>query len=130
MRRYANLYDAGFILEHADWVREDADHFGKMPLHGIARIVEWEVAGTEVRPDGAVELRLVLGPDDASRALGYDAFRIGFRVAMGATLARPAVPGTGLSEMRSKPFRVAVSWAPKTTAQAEETPAILSSTAL
>jgi 3-oxoadipate enol-lactonase len=37
LRRYANLYDARFILEHADWVKEDAEHFGKMPLHAIAR---------------------------------------------------------------------------------------------
>ena len=37
LRRYANLYDARFIAEHPDWVREDATHFGKMPLHAIVR---------------------------------------------------------------------------------------------
>jgi 3-oxoadipate enol-lactonase len=37
LRRYANLYDARFILEHAEWVRADAEHFGKMPLHAIGR---------------------------------------------------------------------------------------------
>ena len=37
LRRYANLYDARFIAEHADWVLEDATHFGKMPLHAIVR---------------------------------------------------------------------------------------------
>src|ERR1700682_2567443 len=37
MRRLANLYDAGFIAEHPDWVQEDAKHFGKMPLHAIVR---------------------------------------------------------------------------------------------
>lgn len=37
LRRYANLYDARFIVEHADWVAEDARHFGKMPLHAIIR---------------------------------------------------------------------------------------------
>jgi pimeloyl-ACP methyl ester carboxylesterase len=37
LRRYANLYDPRFILEHPDWVREDASHFGKMPLHAIVR---------------------------------------------------------------------------------------------
>jgi pimeloyl-ACP methyl ester carboxylesterase len=37
LRRYASLYDPGFILEHADWVEEDAKHFGKMPLHAIVR---------------------------------------------------------------------------------------------
>lgn len=35
LRRYANLYDARFILDHSDWVTEDARHFGKMPLHAI-----------------------------------------------------------------------------------------------
>lgn len=35
LRRFANLYDARFILDHADWVAEDAKHFGKMPLHAI-----------------------------------------------------------------------------------------------
>ncbi len=37
LRRYANLYDARFIAEHAAWVEEDARHFGKMPLHAIVR---------------------------------------------------------------------------------------------
>lgn len=35
LRRYANLYDARFLREHADWVEEDAKHFGKLPLHAI-----------------------------------------------------------------------------------------------
>lgn len=37
LRRYASLYEPRFILEHADWVAEDAKHFGKMPLHAIIR---------------------------------------------------------------------------------------------
>ena len=37
MRRYATLYDPRFIVEHGDWVAEDAKHFGKMPLHAIVR---------------------------------------------------------------------------------------------
>jgi pimeloyl-ACP methyl ester carboxylesterase len=37
LRRYGNLYAARFILEHPDWVAEDAKHFGKMPLHAIIR---------------------------------------------------------------------------------------------
>jgi 3-oxoadipate enol-lactonase len=37
LRRFANLYDGGFIAEHPDWVEEDARHFGKMPLHAIVR---------------------------------------------------------------------------------------------
>jgi len=56
------------------------------PMHGFARIVDWDVEGSQLRSDGAVELTLVLGPDDASRALGYDSFLIRFRVAIGAAL--------------------------------------------
>lgn len=37
LQRYASLYEPRFILEHADWVAEDAAHFGKMPLHAIVR---------------------------------------------------------------------------------------------
>ena len=56
------------------------------PMHGFARMVDWEVEGSQLRPDGSVELRLVLGPSNASRDLGYDAFQLQFRVAIGATL--------------------------------------------
>lgn len=35
LRRFANLYDPRFILDHGDWVQEDTKHFGKMPLHAI-----------------------------------------------------------------------------------------------
>jgi 3-oxoadipate enol-lactonase len=37
LKRYAMLYNLRFILEHGDWVAEDAQHFGKMPLHAIVR---------------------------------------------------------------------------------------------
>ncbi len=37
LRRFANLYATRFLLEHADWVSEDAQRFGKMPLHAIHR---------------------------------------------------------------------------------------------
>jgi 3-oxoadipate enol-lactonase len=37
LRRYATLYAAAFIVDHPDWVEEDARHFGKMPLHAIVR---------------------------------------------------------------------------------------------
>ena len=36
-RRYAGLYHPRFIVEHADWVAEDARHFGTLPLHAIVR---------------------------------------------------------------------------------------------
>lgn len=37
LRRYAGLYHPRFILEHGDWVAEDARHFGTLPLHAIVR---------------------------------------------------------------------------------------------
>ena len=37
LRRYASLYHPRFIVEHGDWVEEDARRFGKMPLHAIVR---------------------------------------------------------------------------------------------
>jgi pimeloyl-ACP methyl ester carboxylesterase len=37
LRRYAALYEPRFILEHGEWVAEDAKHFGRMPLHAIVR---------------------------------------------------------------------------------------------
>jgi pimeloyl-ACP methyl ester carboxylesterase len=36
-RRLATLYAPQFIHEHAEWVAEDARHFGKMPLRAIHR---------------------------------------------------------------------------------------------
>ncbi|HYM49397.1 MAG TPA: alpha/beta hydrolase [Candidatus Limnocylindrales bacterium] len=36
-RRLATLYTPAFLLEHPDWVAQDAAHFGKMPLHAIIR---------------------------------------------------------------------------------------------
>jgi pimeloyl-ACP methyl ester carboxylesterase len=37
LRRYASLYDPRFIIEHGEWVEQDAKHFGRMPLHAIVR---------------------------------------------------------------------------------------------
>lgn len=37
LRRFATLYSTRFLLEHADWVSDDARRFGKMPLHAIHR---------------------------------------------------------------------------------------------
>jgi pimeloyl-ACP methyl ester carboxylesterase len=36
-RRLANLYDPAFLLQHPDWVEEDARRFGKVPLHALTR---------------------------------------------------------------------------------------------
>lgn len=56
------------------------------PMHGFARTVEWTVDHAVQRPDGAIELGFSLEPNDLSRANGYDAFRLRFRVAFGAAL--------------------------------------------
>lgn len=37
LRRYATMYNPRFIVEHGDWVADDARYFGKMPLHAIVR---------------------------------------------------------------------------------------------
>lgn len=36
-KRLANLYAVEFLLAHSDWVADDAQRFGKMPLHAIHR---------------------------------------------------------------------------------------------
>jgi glucose-6-phosphate 1-epimerase len=56
------------------------------PAHGFARSVEWAVDSAALRPNGALEMVLVLAADDASRALGFDAFTVRFTVTIGAEL--------------------------------------------
>jgi glucose-6-phosphate 1-epimerase len=47
------------------------------PLHGFARIVEWDVEGTRIREDGSVEVML---------GVGLEPYALRFRVAFGAVL--------------------------------------------
>ena len=56
------------------------------PMHGFARIMEWTLAGSRLRPDGAVEIDLTLGPDDTTRELGFSDFQLTFQVAVGSQL--------------------------------------------
>jgi glucose-6-phosphate 1-epimerase len=56
------------------------------PAHGFARTMEWAIEGTQLHHDGRVEITLSLAPNDATRGLGYDAFRLRFRVTAGAKL--------------------------------------------
>jgi glucose-6-phosphate 1-epimerase len=61
-------------------------HDGKAgPQHGFARTNEWELAFAAMAGE---ELTLVftLGPNDLSRSLGFDAFRLSYRVTIGRTL--------------------------------------------
>ncbi len=61
-------------------------HDGRQgPQHGFARTEEWELASVAVVGD-EVHLLLTLGPSEASRALGYDNFRLAYRVIVGKTL--------------------------------------------
>jgi glucose-6-phosphate 1-epimerase len=56
------------------------------PAHGFARSTEWAVEGTKLHGDGKVEITLTLAPNDATRAFGYGAFHLRFRVTIGADL--------------------------------------------
>jgi glucose-6-phosphate 1-epimerase len=61
-------------------------HDGKEgPLHGFARLEIWELESAVVVGDG-VHLTLTLGANETSRALGFDHFRLTYRVLVGKTL--------------------------------------------
>ena len=53
--------------------------------HGFARLEIWELESAVVVGD-EVHLTLTLGPNETSRALGYDHFRLTYRVLVGKTL--------------------------------------------
>jgi len=55
------------------------------PAHGFARSMEWQVESTATGSNG-VTVVLVLEPNDATRALGFDSFGLRFRVTFGAAL--------------------------------------------
>jgi glucose-6-phosphate 1-epimerase len=55
------------------------------PSHGFARTSNWHLDSATMR--GAdLELRLMLEPNETSRSLGYDAFRLTYTITMGAAL--------------------------------------------
>jgi len=61
-------------------------HDGKSgPMHGFARISEWELAFAAMTGD-ELHLAFTLAPDEQSRALGFDHFRLSYRVTIGRTL--------------------------------------------
>jgi glucose-6-phosphate 1-epimerase len=55
------------------------------PMHGFARTTEWQVVSAGLS-GGHLEMTFSLSPSDSSRALGFGAFRVLFRVAIGPTL--------------------------------------------
>ncbi len=61
-------------------------HDGKAgPQHGFARITVWELASTMVAGE-ELHLTWTLEPDDQSRALGFDHFKVAYRMVIGPTL--------------------------------------------
>lgn len=61
-------------------------HDGKTgPQHGFARISNWDVAFAGMSGDD-LHLAFTLAPDELSRSLGFDHFRLGYRVTVGRTL--------------------------------------------
>jgi glucose-6-phosphate 1-epimerase len=67
------------------WFGDRSD--GKLgPAHGFARTAQWTVESTGLRGDGAVEIVLVLLPNDITRGFGYDGFEVRYRATIGATL--------------------------------------------
>ena len=67
-----------------------AEEYPKSPSHGFARTAEWALAFAALLPgaDGGdrLSLTLTLGPDDTSRALGYDNFRVACEILLGREL--------------------------------------------
>jgi glucose-6-phosphate 1-epimerase len=61
-------------------------HDGKAgPQHGFARTSVWELAFAAVAGD-EVHLTFTLGPNEVSRALGFDHFRVAYRMTIGKRL--------------------------------------------
>ena len=61
-------------------------HDGKTgPQHGFARISEWELAFAAMAGD-ELHLAFTLAPNELSRSLGYDHFKLGYRVGIGRKL--------------------------------------------
>lgn len=55
------------------------------PVHGFARTAEWTLAFAALSGDD-LHLTLTLGPDDNSRALGFDNFQLVYELTLGAEI--------------------------------------------
>lgn len=55
------------------------------PSHGFARLEAWDVAFAAIAGDD-LHLTLTLAPNETSRALGFDHFRLAFQLVLGKTL--------------------------------------------
>jgi len=56
------------------------------PAHGFARLREWNVADVKKQADGAIQLSLTLGSDEATLAAGIGDFELRYLVTIGKTL--------------------------------------------
>jgi len=62
-------------------------HDGKQgPMHGFARIEDWELAFAAMAGDD-LHLAFTLAPNELSRSLGFDHFRVAYRMTIGKKLA-------------------------------------------
>ena len=62
-------------------------HDGKTgPMHGFARLSEWDLAFAGMSGDD-LHLAFTLAPNDLSHSLGFDHFKLGYRVTVGHKLA-------------------------------------------
>ncbi|HEY4380962.1 MAG TPA: D-hexose-6-phosphate mutarotase [Acidobacteriaceae bacterium] len=62
-------------------------HDGKTgPQHGFARISDWDLSFAAMSGDD-LHLAFTLAPDDLSRSLGFDHFKLGYRVTVGHKLS-------------------------------------------
>ncbi|MGH7322954.1 MAG: D-hexose-6-phosphate mutarotase, partial [Candidatus Rokuibacteriota bacterium] len=57
------------------------------PMHGFARVAEWDVEAVEVAPDGSATIRLRLDASAAMRAAWPQDFSLRYRVGIGPALA-------------------------------------------
>jgi glucose-6-phosphate 1-epimerase len=55
------------------------------PSHGFARITDWTLAFAAISGDD-LHLTLTLGPDENTRALGFDHFQVAYELILGAEL--------------------------------------------
>ncbi len=70
------------------------------PPHGFARTSMWDV-GFAALVGEDLHLTLTLGPDDVSRALGYDGFQLAYELVLGRTLRmRLSVANTGEAPLK------------------------------
>ena len=70
------------------------------PAHGFARTSEWTLAFAALAGDD-LRLTLTLGPNEASRALGYSEFQLAFELTLGRELRmRLTVANAGSAPMR------------------------------